>query len=600
MRPLPAKVFRESILRTPGSQDLANGLVIFLAVCAILYYGQPILIPIVLAILLSLLLAPCVKLLQKIHIPKPAAIISVVCIAFAILFAMTAVLATNLTRLAGDLPQYESNLREKARSLKFATSGGGTIEKAANVLKDLQVELEQPQPSLTSVNSNKPIPVEIRETNFGPLDPVITAVAILIHPMTQFGIVLLMVVLILFNREDLRNRLIRLAGTGDIHRTTTALDDAGQRLSQLFTTQILINGLTGAFIGVALAFIGIPGAILWGVLTAVMRFVPYVGTLLSAVFPVIIAAAIGEGWSLALVTIAIIFAVEIIVGQVLEPLFFGKMTGLSTFAIVASAAFWAALWGPIGLILATPLTIGLLVIGRNIESLNFFDVLLGSEPVLTPEHAFYQRLLASDPLEAAEQADAYLKDERLDDFIDEVAVPGLMLANHDHLRGVLSVERQTIVAHSFSAMLDEVWPDESKEETETNTPVLLVSAHGPLNFAATLAFSALLKTKNIPHAMLPEDAIAPGKFPQTDMAKVGFVCLCYLTAPSEAKHNYVLRRLTPLVKNARVLSVTWAGSGDHAELLSPANAASLLPATSAKLEKDSEAVDPPLALAIPA
>lgn len=597
MRPLPAKVFRESILRTPANQELVNGLVIFLAVCAILYYGQPILIPIVLAILLSLLLAPCVKLLQKLRLPKPAAIISVVCIAFAILFAMTAVLATSLTRLAGDLPQYESNLREKARSLKFATSGGGTIEKAANVLKDLQVELQQPQQSLT-LNSNKPIPVEIRETNFGPLDPVITAVAILIHPMTQFGIVLLMVVLILFNREDLRNRLIRLAGTGDIHRTTTALDDAGQRLSQLFTTQILINGLTGAFIGVALAFIGIPGAILWGVLTAVMRFVPYVGTLLSAVFPVIIAAAIGEGWSLAFITIAIIFAVEIIVGQVLEPLFFGKMTGLSTFAIVASAAFWAALWGPIGLILATPLTIGLLVIGRNIESLKFFDVLLGSEPVLTPEHAFYQRLLASDPLEAAEQAEVYLKEERLDSFIDEVAVPGLMLANHDHLRGVLSIERQTIVAHSFSEMLDEVWPEDTSEETAA--PVLLVSAHGPLNFAATLAFSALLKTKNISHEMLPEDAIAPGKFQQIDTAHVGFVCLCYLTAPSDAKHNYVLRRLTPLVKEARMLSVSWAGSGDHAELLSPANAASLLPVKAVKIEENNEAVDPALGLAIPA
>lgn len=599
MRPLPAKVFRESILRTPASQELVNGLVIFLAVCAILYYGQSILIPIVLAILLSLLLAPCVKLLQKLRIPKSAAIISVVCIAFAVLFAMTAVLATNLTRLAGDLPQYESNLREKARSLKFATSGGGTIEKAANVLKDLQVELQQPQQtSLTNFNSNKPIPVEIRETNFGPLDPVITVVAILIHPMTQFGIVLLMVVLILFNREDLRNRLIRLAGTGDIHRTTTALDDAGHRLSQLFTTQILINGLTGAFIGVALAFIGIPGAILWGVLTAVMRFVPYVGTLLSAVFPVIIAAAIGEGWSLAFITIAIIFAVEIIVGQVLEPLFFGKMTGLSTFAIVASAAFWAALWGPIGLILATPLTVGLLVIGRNIESLNFFDVLLGSEPVLTPEHAFYQRLLASDPLEAAEQAEAYLKEERLDSFINEVAVPGLMLANHDHLRGVLSIERQTVVAHSFSEMLDEIWPDEAQKETAA--PVLLVSAHGPLNFAATLAFSALLKTKNIRHEMLPEDVIAPGKFPQTDMANVGVVCLCYLTAPSEAKHNYVLRRLTPLVKEARILSVTWAGAEEHADLLSPPNAVALLPVAPAKSQNTNEAVDPPLAQAVPA
>jgi hypothetical protein len=328
--------------------------------------------------------------------------------------------------------------------------------------------------------------------------------------MTQLGIVILMVVLILFNREDLRNRLIRLAGTGDINRTTIALDEAGHRLSRLFTTQILINGLTGAFIGIALAVIGIPGAILWGVLTAVMRFVPYIGTLLSSVFPIIIAAAIGDGWTLALMAAGIIILVEIIVGQVLEPLFFGKMTGLSTFAVVASAAFWATLWGPIGLILATPLTVGLLVIGRNIESLNFFDVLLGSEPVLTPEHVFYQRLLASDPLEAAEQADVYLREDRLDSFLNEVAIPGLMLANYDHLRGVLTVERQTAIAHSFSEMLDEIWVDDDSAG-KNPVPVLLVSAHGPLNFAATLAFSALLKTKGVRHQMLPEDVITPGK-----------------------------------------------------------------------------------------
>ena len=241
MRPLPVKVFGESVIRTAGNQDLVNGLVMFLAVCAILFYGQQILIPIVLAILLSLLLAPCVRALQKLRVPKSAAIISVVCIAFALLFAMTAVLATSLTNLAGDLPRYESNLRDKARSLKIATSGGDTIEKAANVLKDLQTELQQPQQSLTSFTSSKPILVEIREPNFGPLDPVISAVAILIHPLTQLGIVILMVVLILFNREDLRNRLVRLAGTGDIHRTTIALDEAGERLSSLFITQLLTN-----------------------------------------------------------------------------------------------------------------------------------------------------------------------------------------------------------------------------------------------------------------------------------------------------------------------------------------------------------------------
>ncbi len=591
MRPLPVKVFSESVIRPAGNQDLVNGLVIFLAVCAVLYYGQQILIPIVLAILLSLLLAPCVRALQKIRIPKSAAIISVVCIAFALLFAMTAVLATSLTNLAGDLPRYESNLREKARSLKFATSGGDTIEKAANVLKDLQTELQQPQQSLTSFTSNKPILVEIREPNFGPLDPVISAVAILIHPLTQLGIVILMVVLILFNREDLRNRLVRLAGTGDIHRTTIALDEAGDRLSLLFTTQLLINGLTGAFIGIALAVIGIPGAILWGVLTAVMRFVPYVGVFMSAVFPIIIAAAIGDGWTLALMTAGIILVVEIAVGQVLEPLFFGKMTGLSTFAIVASAAFWATLWGPIGLILATPLTVGLLVIGRNIESLKFFDVLLGSEAVLTPDNVFYQRLLAADPIEAAEQADVFLKEDRLGDFLNDVAVPGLMLANYDHMRGVLSSERLTVIANSFSETLDEIWVD-GDSAVQKDVPVLLISAHGPLNFAATLAFSALLKTRGVSHQMLPEEVITPGKFPEIDMTNVGFVCLCYLTAPSEAKHSYVLRRISPLVKEARVISVAWSGSADRVQVQSPANAVSLLPTTDTKPEESKVTTEP--------
>ena len=592
MRPLPVKVFSESVIRPAGNQDLVNGLVIFLAVCAVLYYGQQILIPIVLAILLSLLLAPCVRALQKLRVPKSAAIITVVCIAFALLFAMTAVLATSLTNLAGDLPRYESNLREKARSLKFATSGGDTIEKAANVLKDLQTELQQPpQSSLTNNTSNKPIPVEIREPNFGPLDPVISAVAILIHPLTQLGIVILMVVLILFNREDLRNRLVRLAGTGDIHRTTIALDEAGDRLSLLFTTQLLINGLTGAFIGIALAILGIPGAILWGVLTAVMRFVPYVGVFMSAVFPIIIAAAIGDGWTLALITAGIILVVEIAVGQVLEPLFFGKMTGLSTFAIVASAAFWATLWGPIGLILATPLTVGLLVIGRNIESLKFFDVLLGSEAVLTPDHVFYQRLLASDPIEAAEQSDVFLKEDRLDDFLNDVAVPGLMLANYDHMRGVLSSERLTVIAHSFSETLDEIWPDDDSA-AQKDVPVLLISAHGPLNFAAALAFSALLKTRGVSHQMLPEEVITPGKFPDIDMSGVGFVCLCYLTAPSEAKHSYVLRRISPLVKEARVISVAWSGSADRMQVQSPANAVSLLPTTDTKPEENKDTAEP--------
>ena len=585
MRPLPAKIFTESIMTNSLNQHIVNGLIIFLSICAILYFGQQILIPIVLAILLSFLLSPLVRALQKLRLPKTPAIVGVVFVAFTLLFGVAAVVATTLTNLAGDQPQYESNLRDKARSLKFATSGGNTIEKAANVLKDLQTELQKPDQSTGIPSlSVKPIPVELRETSFGPLDPVISVVAMLIHPMTQLGIVILMVVLILFNKEDLRNRMIRLIGTGDLNRTTQALDEAGLRLSKLFTAQILINAATGTFIAIALALIGIPGAILWGVLTTILRFVPYVGTLMSAVFPIIIAIAIGNGWSLALMTIATVVVAEFVVGQILEPLFFGKMTGLSPVAIVAAAAFWAALWGPVGLILATPLTIGLLVIGRNIESLDFFEVLLGSDAVLTPDHAFYQRMLASDPIEAAELAEEYIKDEKIEEYFDKVAIPGLMLAHKDQLRGVLSTERQTAIAFTFSEMLDEILADYEKAEVTSST-MLLVSAPGALNFAATLAFSGLLKFKNVPHKMLEQDAISPGKLVGTDISNVEFVCLCYLTSPSEAKHKYLLRRITSLARGAQIINVAWSTEGDHAQVLSPASAISILPRSAQELSE---------------
>jgi len=581
MRPLPARVLGENALRPVQGQRLMTGLVIFLSICAILYFGQDILIPTVLAILLSLLLAPGVRFLQRLSLPKPLAVSLMAGAAFAILLAGTAMMATSLTRLAGDLPRYETNLRAKAQSLKLMTSGSGTIEKAANVLKDLQTELTVDPASPSAVPAEvKPIPVEVRESGYGPLAPVISVIGMLVHPITQLGIVILMVFFILFNREDLRNRLIRLAGTGDIHRTTLAIDEAARRLSRLFSTQLLINAATGAFVGIVLSLLGVPGGILWGVLTAVLRFIPYVGTPMSAIFPIIIAAGIGDGWTLALLTAGVVLVTELIVGQIVEPLAFGKMTGLSATAIVAAAAFWTALWGPVGLILATPLTIGVLVIGRHIEALNFLEVLLGSEPVLSSDRTFYQRMLAGDPMEAAEQAADYEKNEALDAFLSEVAVPGLLLAQQDQQRGVLSRDALTSIAHTFSEALDEIWSEAGEPDDET-APVILVAAHGALNFAATLAYSAYLTERSVPHRMLGQDAIQPGKFPDLAEAPIEAVCLCYLSAPSEAQHAYVVRRLKAQIRDAQLLSVAWSGAAERQGLLAPANATALLPSAGA-------------------
>lgn len=577
MRPLPAKVFAEEIFKPKSGQGLLNGLMIFLAICAILFFGREILIPIIFAIFLSILLGPCVRALQKLRLRKTLSILVVVFFTFSFLFGVTAIVATTLTNLAGQLPQYEKNLRDKAHSLQYATSGGTTVEKAANVLKDLSAELQQPNPDKSvELAVQKPIPVELRSSNLGPLDPIFSVVSILIHPLTQLGIVILMVVLFLFNKEDLRSRLIRLAGTSDLNKTTEALDEAVERLMKMFTAQLFVNATTGLFVGIALALLGIPGAILWGVLTFVLRFIPYIGSVMASVLPVIIAASIGEGWTLALITAGILIGIEIIVGQIVEPLFIGKMTGLSPVAIVASAAFWTALWGPIGLILATPLTIGLLVVGRNIESLDFLEVVLGSEPVLTPVHALYQRLLAADVVEAAELAETHRSDNRLDLFLSDVAIPSLLLANSDRESGLLSVERQTLVVNTFSEMLDELIDDSSNSD-EKPASLVLIAPPGVLNFAATLAYSAFLTVKKLPHRMLPQDVMAPGTVHQIDMESVKFICFCYLVSPSQAKHNYALRRLTGLLPDTKVVSVAWSKGAAGIDLQSPASISSILP-----------------------
>lgn len=578
MRPLPAVVYREHSLGPPPAQGVVNGLLIFLALCTILYFGAEILIPVALAILLSILLAPMVTGLQRLRLPKVPAVIFTVLFAGLVVGLITGLVATTLTNLAADLPSYQSSLREKAHNLKSMTTGSGTLERAARVLESLRQELERPVQPAAAPPKVEPLPVQVYDEP-GPVESIANILGRIVHPLTQLGIVVLMLTFILIYREDLRNRLIRLAGTGDIHRTTTAMDEAGRRLSRLFATQLAINATTGVFIGGALFLLGIPGALLWGVLTAVLRFVPYVGTLLASIFPIIIAAAVGDGWTLALLTLGVVVVTETLVGQVLEPLFFGKSTGLSPVAVVAAAAFWTAIWGPIGLVLSTPVTIVLLVVGRNIEALQFLEVLLGSTPVLTPDHAFYQRMLAHDPVEAAEHAEPYREEDALDKYLAEVAIPGLLLAQNDKDRKVLTPDREVGVVETYSELLEEIWP-ERDASLDAAAPVLVVSAHGTLNFAAALSVSALLRLKNVPHRLLPPDSVQPGKFPEDEAEGAEFLCLCYLTAPSPAKYAYLERRLAARVPKARIIGLAWRDAEGASPLLNPEHAVALLPGES--------------------
>lgn len=580
MKPLPLRPYPNSLLIPEKQSSPANAVIIFVGVCSILYFGQDILIPIVFAVLLAILLTPLVRFIHSRGAPKSIAVTTVVFFSMLLIAATTFAVGQALTRLASDLPAYEYSLRQKARSLRLAAGSSDAIDQAASVLKDLQKELESQSPASDRPgNVVKPIPVEVYENRLGPLDPLITAVSAIAHPLVQIGIVILMLTFILFNREDLRNRLVRLAGTDDIHRTTIALDEAGQKLSRLFLGLSAINATTGAFIGVSLFLLGIPAAFLWGMLTALLRFVPFVGTIMAALFPIIMALAIGDGWYLPLAVAGLVLIAELAAGQILEPIFLGRVTGVSATAIVVSAAFWASIWGPIGLVLATPMTIGLMVLGRNIESLKFLEILFGAEPVLGADHIFYQRILAGDALEAAGSASVFEHEGQLQEYLETIAVPALLMADRDQRRGVLSREKSQEVADAFSETLNEIWTDISTRAYGP-APIVLVAHNGSLNAAATEAFSALLRLKQIRHEIFAENIIAPEQTSGTARLDVRSVCICSLSPPSAPKASYVERRLKLLFPKARFLNVAWQESDEtSAQTLTPMSALGLLPSS---------------------
>ena len=360
------------------------------AIVAALYFGREVLLPMALAVLLSFVLAPPVRLLQRLYFPRFAAVTIVVLLAIGVISGLATLMFAQVSQLAGDLPRYQANLGEKIQTLRGAATASGTLEQASQVLRNLQKELDRPKNAKpasaaapdASVLPDKPIPVEVRQPDPGALQTLATLIAPLIHPLATTGIIIIFVVFILLQQQDLRNRLIRIAGSHDLQRTTLAMDDAGKRLSRLFLMQLALNAAFGLIIGIGLWAIGVPSAPLWGLLAMVLRFVPYIGAIVAAIFPLIVATAVDPGWSMMLMTAALFLVVEPLIGHVIEPMVYGHSSGLSPVAVVVSATFWTWLWGPIGLILATPLTMCLVVLGRHVERLKFLEVLLGDRPAL--------------------------------------------------------------------------------------------------------------------------------------------------------------------------------------------------------------------------
>ncbi|GAB7525135.1 AI-2E family transporter [Paraburkholderia sp. 2C] len=464
----------------PGLLGLTSTITAVVVVCG-LYFGREVLIPITLAVLLSFLLAPLVSVLRRLRFGQLPSIFVAVLVALVSLLAVGTLIAAQVAQLASSLPQYQAAIERKIETVQEKTIGraDALLTRAASTLARVTPD-HPPNPPHEAGRTPKPsasapMPVEVHEPMPSPLQLAQKVFSPVVGPMETMFIVLVVTIFILLQREDLRDRLIRLFGSRDLHRTTTAINDAASRLSRYFVAQLGINVGAGTLVAVGLAIIGVPGALLFGVLTALLRFVPYIGTWIAAVLAVILAAAIQPQWSMAVATIALFVVVDVVAGQVVEPLLYGHSSGLSPLAVVVAAIFWSWLWGPVGLVLSTPLTLCLVTLGRYAERLRFLTVLLGDQPALTPAQNFYQRLLADDPHEAIVQAERLLKEMPLVQYYDDVAREGLRLARNDALRGVFAPDQ---LGRMNETLLDIVEILEQSDSPSAPPPLAPSPLHG--------------------------------------------------------------------------------------------------------------------------
>ena len=623
---------RESFLfstRSDARPAALQGLLIGAIVIAGLYFGREVLLPLALAILLSFVLTPPLLLLRRIKLPRVVAVGIVVGAAFAIVFALGWVISREVTQLAADLPSYRFALSEKIKSLRESTASSPTLERAGEVLSELQKELAtptRPQPPQPNVGAeaerpdDKPVPVEIREREPTGLELYERIAGTVLPPLATAGIVLLFVVFILLQREDLRDRLIRLFGSSDLRRATTTLNDAAARLSRYFLLMTAINFTFGALIALALWLIGIPSPIVWGVLAALMRFVPFVGAYIAAAFPILLAATVGPGWGTVLITAALFLVTELTMGQVVEPLVFGRGTGISALAVIVSTVFWTWLWGPLGLLLAMPITLFLAVLGRHVEGLQFFEILLSDEPALTPEESFYQRALSGDAAEAAYEAELCLTDQSLESCLDRVALPALKLAERDARRGLLDDNQAAKIAATVKEMLadladfeprrwfftvrpkpteedaqgglatlavaeegkeDDVLPVVKREELApgwmVDEPIFCIGGRSALDEAAAAILAEVLKKRGLGAKAFGPEAISAAHIASLASTEAKFVCLSYLGLGTSPAHvRYLVRRLRRILPSSTAILVCYWSDADEApsakELLKAAEA----------------------------
>ena len=505
-------------------------------VVAVLYLAREVLIPLALAILFSFVLAPGVRFLERWHLGRVLSTFIMVIAGCAVLGAIGTLAANQAISLAAKLPEYRHNIAEKIRALR--SPGSGDLGKAAEAIKDLEKDASPSRP-----------PLAVKETPGSPHEAFAAFIAPIAAPFATALAVVVFTMLMLLNRDSMRERLIGLIGAGRIHLTTQAMNEVSYRVGRYLYMQLIVNAMFGIPFGIALYFIGVPNAMLWGLLGILLRFIPYAGVWIAAAMPALLAFAISKDWSMVGWTLGVFLALELVLVNVAEPLLYGRSAGLAPMAVIVSALFWTWLWGPIGLLLATPLTVCVAVMGRYIPEMGFLNTILGVEPVLTPPARFYQRLVALDQEDAAELAEKYIKEKDLPAFYDEVVIPALGLVERDRHRGALEPESERAMFDNLREILEET---KQEKPARPSLAVCIVAAHDEADHIAGVALAAESGACLVPYPLLANEVMQ-------EIEQSGCKALCISAVPPRAatQASYLAKRLRRRFPNMKILVALW-------------------------------------------
>lgn len=588
------------IARTRGGWLASEPMLLIGVIILALYFARTLLIPLAFAIVFNFLLSPAVGLLESWRVKRGFAILLVILVFFSSVATVGWIVARQVVHVLETLPDYRGNIEDKLNRL--SAPAGGAAGRAFTSLEEMGVEFSSgsnpvtaaaqenlAQRTLTTrrhVIKHAAAPEEpaapARPTQVEVVQPPVTAGAYLkdmmlpiLRPFGMAAIILVFTIYILIHREDLRNRLLLLAGIGHLNLMTQALNDAAQRISRYLVMQFLVNGCFGLLFGIGLFAMGVPDATLWGAIAALLRIVPYAGVIVSGALPLIFSFAISPSWKQPLLVLGVFLLIEVITAYVVEPWLYGSKTGVGSLALLASAIFWSTLWGWPGLVLATPLTVCLIVMGRYVPKMSFLHVLLGDDAELAPEARFYERLLAMDQSEVRAIADRFVEGKSLVDLYDGVLLPSLSMAKQDRQKGSLDENRDRVLHLSVSELLVEYSEYRSPVAPGAATlppvashlevpgrrfPVVCIAANDSSDEISATMLAQLLEQSGFNTILLPIAAVTPEILTRLSKDRNTVVCISALPPFAFSVAKAACARVREQMPHNRILVGLWRTS----------------------------------------